>query len=90
MVNMSDVELGDKVRCKITGFVGTAVARTEFINGCIQWSVAGKVGKDNKLILENEASIDDQSLEVIKPKKKIQIKNENGGGTRKAFVQKGY
>ena len=30
---MREIKLGDKVRCKITGFTRTAVAKTEFING---------------------------------------------------------
>ena len=86
---MVEVELGDKVRCKVTGFTGIATARTVFLNGCIQYSVTGKVGKDNKLLIENEASIDEQSIELIKPKKKIK-KESNGGAMRKAFKQRGY
>ncbi len=88
---MIEIELGDKVRCKITGFVGVATSRTEFLNGCVQYGVTGKVGKDNKLLVENEASIDEDSLEVIKPKEKKKIKKEsNGGVMRKVFVQRGY
>ena len=34
---MSKIKLGDKVRCKITGFIGIAVVRSEFLNVCIQW-----------------------------------------------------
>ncbi len=88
---MSEIKLGDKVRCKITGFTGIAVARTEFINGCVQYNVAGKVGKENKLPLDSEVSIDSQSLEVIKPKKKPRkIKETNGGPMRKPFHQRGF
>jgi hypothetical protein len=34
---MSEIKLGDYVRDKLTGFKGVAVARTEFVNGCVQF-----------------------------------------------------
>ena len=61
--------LGDKVKCKYTGYEGIAVAKTEFINGCIQFSVAQKYDKKNpggELI--QEIGIDEQSLEIINTK----------------------
>ncbi|KKN59799.1 hypothetical protein LCGC14_0537970 [marine sediment metagenome] len=88
---MNEIQLGDKVRCKVTGFIGIATAKTVFLNGCTQYSVTGKVGKDNKLLVENEASIDEQSIELIKPKEKKKIKKEsNGGEMRRAFKQRGF
>jgi len=74
---MKEIKLGDKVRCIITGFTGTAVAKTEFINGCIQWSVLPKGDKTNKM--PEDMSIDNQSLEIITPKKKPIRKKETGG-----------
>ena len=65
---MKEIKLGDKVRCKITGFIGTAVARTEFINGCTQYNIVGKVAKDGKY--PEEMNIDIESLEVLPVKKK--------------------
>jgi len=63
------IKLGDKVKCLITGYVGIVVARVEFLNGCIQYSVASKVNpKDNKLPMEGEPSIDEISLKVLKRK----------------------
>ena len=84
------IKLGDKVRCKYTGFTGIAVAKTEFINGCVQYSVVakwnGKTTRD-----EMEQGIDEDSLEVIKPKKKKKEKKEsNGGPMRRAFRQRGF
>lgn len=75
---MTKVKLGDKVKCKITGFIGTAVAKTEYINGCIQFQVLPKCGKDGKM--QEELSLDEQCLEVILVKKKKKIKKENNGG----------
>ena len=85
---MSEIELGDKVRCKYTGYTGIAVAKTEFINGCVQFSIATKVGKDNKLPMEGDPAIDENSLEIVTPIKREKI---NGGGpTRVATKQRGY
>lgn len=36
---MSDIELGDKVEDRVTGLVGIAVARVEYLNGCVQFCV---------------------------------------------------
>ncbi len=52
------VELGDKVKDKITGFIGIAVARTEFLNGCVQYTIVGKIGKDGKF--PEEVNIDEE------------------------------
>ncbi len=85
------VELGQEVRCKITGFKGIAVARTEFINGCVQYNVAPKWDKAKaNNPMEQEISIDETSLELVEePKKKIK-KRETGGPTRLPFKQRGY
>jgi len=88
------IHLGDKVRDKVTGFTGIAVAKTEFINGCIQFNVAPKCEKSNKQI--EELSFDENFLEVIKkneitrritPHTKVQT---NGGPTHKGFKMRGY
>ena len=42
------INLGDKVKCKITGLTGTAVARCEFLNGCVQFKVQPRFVKDGK------------------------------------------
>lgn len=84
------IKLGDKVKCKITGFIGIVVARTEFLNGCIQYNVAPKWEKQ-KNPMEQEISIDEQSLEVVKQKIKKKVKKErNGGATTRNFSQRGY
>ncbi len=86
---MSEIQLGEKVRCKITGFLGIAVAKTEFINGCIQFTVAPKWnGKGNPV--EQEIQADAGSLELLKqPKKKI-IKKDTGGASRRSFGMRGH
>ena len=83
-----EIKLGDKVRCKLTGFTGTAVAKTEFINGCTQWNVMPKGDKNNKM--PEDVSIDEQSLEVVPIKKKIIKKKENGGPMTRGLKLRGY
>jgi len=58
------VELTDTVKSKVTGFIGIAVSRVEHINGCVQFVVSPKVGKDNKP--QESKMIDEGSLEVVK------------------------
>lgn len=84
------IELGNKVRCKITGYTGIATAKTEFLNGCVQYEVTAKIGKDNKLLMEGNPGIDEQSLEVIKSKKKKIKKDDNGGPMRRGIMMRGY
>lgn len=85
-----EIKLGDKVKCKLTGFIGIAVSKTEFINGCVQWEVLPRVNKSNKI--PEPLLIDEQSLEIIRIKKKKAIKKKegNGGAMRKAFPQRGF
>jgi hypothetical protein len=41
------LELGDLARDRITGYKGVAVAKTEWINGCMRWTLqACKLTKD--------------------------------------------
>jgi hypothetical protein len=74
------IELGDKVKCKHTGFTGIAVSRTEFINGCVQYGVVPKVTKENKY--PDEMGIDEDSLEKVGVKKKTVKKKATGGPAR--------
>jgi len=56
------INLGDRVKSKITGFTGIAVSRAEFLNGCIRFQVQPETLKDGKQ-LESEW-VDDVELQV--------------------------
>ena len=43
------IELGNKVKDTVTGYEGIATARIEYLNGCIQYCVKPKIGKDGKM-----------------------------------------
>lgn len=61
------IELGSEVKCKVTGFKGVAVGRTEWINGCARIVVQPKVDKEGKV--PDAQHIDEPQLEVTGPVK---------------------
>ena len=65
------IENGESVRCKVTGFKGVVISRTEWANGCIRYEVAPKVDKDGKMTTSEW--IDQANLEVLKEKKWIDL-----------------
>lgn len=99
-----EIQLGDKVKCKYTGFIGIVIMKTEFINGCIQFAVAPKVSKENKI--PEEIGIDSQSLIIVargEKGKKIDLEIERkkrlekprtarstGGPMTRGMKMKGY
>lgn len=86
-----EIKLGDKVRCIHTGFTGTAIAKTEFLNKCIQWHVLPR-GKDKGKMPE-DMGIDEESLELVKkPTKKVKKieKNGNGGGMTRGLNRRNF
>jgi len=85
---MSEIELGDKVRCKYSGFTGIAVTRVEFINGCVQYGIVPKVTKDKQY--PEEVGIDEGSLELVSPKKKKRVVKDTGGPVTRNIRQRGY
>jgi hypothetical protein len=42
------IKLGNKVKDKVSGIEGIVTGRCEYLNGCVQFCVTTKVGKDNK------------------------------------------
>ncbi len=81
------INLGDKVKDVITGFEGMAVAKIEYINGCIRYEVKPDKLKDSKTV-ESEW-IDIQQLKVVKAGafKPIQRQNPPGGPGNKPSVR---
>ena len=88
------VELGDKVRDKVSGFVGIATSKTEFLNGCIQCDIIPKVGKDNKP--SEGICMDLNNLEVVrkgvikKPKVELDEEYPDGGPNHPSIIRSRY
>jgi len=60
-------ELGVKVKDAVTGFKGITTARIEYLNGCLQYCVEPKVGKEGKV--EKAQYVDEGQLEIQGAKK---------------------
>lgn len=58
--------LGEKVKDTVTGFKGTVISRIEYLNGCLQYCIDPKVGKEGKM--EKSHYIDEGQLEPVKGK----------------------
>ena len=70
-------ELGSKLRDKISGLVGMAMSRTEYLNGCIQYAVMPKINKKDFTEMPSW-NIDESQLESLE--KPIKIKKKSTGG----------
>lgn len=74
------IDLGDEVQDVVTGFVGVAVARHDYLNGCSRFSVQPKVGKDGKV--PEAVTFDEPQLKVTKAKK-VPLGSRITGGPEK-------
>lgn len=57
-----EVKIGDRVRCKVTGFEGIAYGRYECITGCIRFDVHPPAVDGKK---PDSEWVDDTCLEVV-------------------------
>jgi hypothetical protein len=60
---MFTIEMGVKVKSKISGFQGVVVSRAEHLNGCNRYWIQPPVDKDGKLI--DGYWLDEQELTVL-------------------------
>ena len=70
---MTKINLGDKVKCTITGFVGIAVARTEWITGCSRITIQPECKRGKTSELEEAITLDEPTLKVLK---RLNVKKE--------------
>ena len=71
------VTLGEKYRDTITGFVGTATSRHEYMYGCVRVTLEGDA-VDGKA--PEELSFDEQRLEVARTREIPRATATSGGG----------
>lgn len=55
--------LGNRIKDAVTGFTGIAVARIEYINGCVQYGIKPNVDKDGKM--QEVHYIDQEQLRFV-------------------------
>lgn len=65
MTNRS-AELGDKLKCRITGFVGIATTHAKHLSGCDRFWVSPQIDADGKSREGQWLDID--MVEIIEPK----------------------
>jgi hypothetical protein len=64
MKDESPAQLGDRVKCRVTGYTGIVTAVTHWLNGCRRLGIQDEKLKDGK---PAEAQyFDDEQLEVVK------------------------
>jgi hypothetical protein len=81
---VATIKLGSKYRDKYTGYTGTAMCRTEWINGCARVSLQQLgVDKDGKpFALE---TFDDMQLELVE---EVKTARDNKTGGPRPSVEK--
>ena len=72
-----NIELGDVVKHKYSGVVGTAVCRSTYLSGCDRITIQPKVKKDGSL--GDSYSFDEPEIEVVKKLKVKKPKGKTGG-----------
>ena len=78
-------DTGLEVRCRVTGVKGIINARSEWLNGCIRYSVQPPAEKKTPTVMPDGWWIDEAQLEVISDglnKKPIAKRRTGGPSTR--------
>lgn len=76
--NMKNINLGDKVKDSVTGFIGIAIGQTKWITGCDRIIVQPQgVNKEGKTF--DTQSFDIDSLVVVTAKKVKEGDHTRGG-----------
>ena len=79
------VELGTEVMDEVSGFIGVAIAKHTYLNGCCRVTVQPKIDKEGKL--PEEKTFDEPQLKVVS-KKKIKGQNDTGGPEKYSDVRR--
>lgn len=76
---MNEIKLGDKVKDKLTDLEGTAIAKSIYLNGCVQFQIMPRELKDSKPV--EDIWIDSVQLELME-ETNIEEPEERHGGIR--------
>jgi len=71
------MKLGDKLKDKVTGFEGIAVAQIEYLNGCRQFCVKPRIDSSGKM--PEGQYIDVQQLELVDADS-VTVESKDTGG----------
>jgi len=82
------INLGDLVRDVYTGFTGTAIARTEWLHGCVRITV--EPTKLIKGMIAETTCIDEARLRIVKRRAVINTAPELGPAGPRTAVSRGH
>ena len=71
-------KLGNKVKDKVSGLVGIATSRVEYLNGCVQYCVRPPVNKAGELV--DGEYFDEEQLSFVS--KGVCVKSKPTGGAQ--------
>lgn len=71
-----EFELGDKLRDRVSEVEGICIGRIEYLNGCRQYAIKPKIGKDGKV--HDAEWVDSQQVEKVNGG--LNIKKTGTGG----------
>lgn len=71
------VKLGDKVKCKVTGFTGIVIGKTDYLYGCTRLGVQAKADKDGKI--PDTFWCDEPQVDIVKEGVVKRSDNNTGG-----------
>lgn len=73
------IQLGNIARDKVTGFIGTVISRIEYLTGCMQFGLVGKIGPDGKI--PHAEYFDHARLEYVSDG--VAVKSTDTGGPQR-------
>jgi hypothetical protein len=71
------MKLGDVMRDRVSGFIGVATSRTEWLNGCVRWGLSPQKLHEGKVI--DSFHFDQEQLEVVRAPKVAFLRRFTGG-----------
>ena len=79
-----EIKLGYKVKDIVSGFTGIAIARIEYLNGCIRYTVQAKQTKKNEV---PNMDVDVEQLKIVDKGILKKKKVTKTGGSKKMEVK---
>jgi len=64
---MKRIKLGSKVKDNLTGFIGFAVAKATYMNGCVQYEIEPSQLKDG--VPQKSYWLDEQRVKIVEEEK---------------------
>ena len=74
---MKHAKLGDKAKCKVSGFTGVVVAETRWLNGCIRITLQPPAKNDGTLPASE--TFDVGQIEIVKAMAVRPAPSDDGG-----------